>query len=168
MQLVMRDSASCVDQLWPVGSTLRGRCAATRYINMHVCFRCHSQVCLPGALSQDQAAAYVQISAANVDARLKKTVAQTLGDIACQIQGRAGLRSTGSRLENRSGRLCRHGGSHTWRAVDRPMRKTCASIFPSLVALDMAVSIWTEIEKRTTVGRTSGPRTVEIRKFPLS
>ena len=56
MQLVMRDSASCVDQLWPVGSTLRGRCAATRYINMHVCFRCHSQVCLPGALSQDQAA----------------------------------------------------------------------------------------------------------------
>ena len=27
-------------------------------------------------------------------------------------------------------------------------------------------TIWTQIEKRTTVGRTSGPRTVEIRKFP--
>ena len=33
----------------------------------------------------------------------------------------------------RSGRLCCHGGSHTWRAVDRPMRKTCAWIFPFLV-----------------------------------
>ena len=33
----------------------------------------------------------------------------------------------------RSGRLCCYGGSHTWRAVDRPMRNTCAWIFSFLV-----------------------------------